>query len=128
MKQLVETEKFSNVDVSRSESNDPRLPADSLNAVLIVNAYHEIPEHAALLEHIRKALRPKGRLVIVEPITERRRDQSRAVQVEAHELAPEYVVGELRSAGFRVERLDSAFSANPVTSERNWIIVAVPGT
>jgi ubiquinone/menaquinone biosynthesis C-methylase UbiE len=127
LKQLVEREKLSNVDVIRGEPNDPRLSADSVNAVLIVNAYHEMPEHAAMLEHIRKALRPKGRLVIVEPITDRLRDELRAVQVKAHELAPEYVVAELHAAGFRVERLDSAFSTNPVTNEMIWIIVAVPG-
>lgn len=128
LKQLAEKEKLSNVDVIRGEPDDPRLPADSLNAVLIVNAYHEMPQHAAILAHIRKALRPKGRLVIVEPITDRLRHGPRAVQVKAHELAPEYVVGELHSAGFRVERLDGAFSTNPVTSEINWVIVAVPGT
>jgi hypothetical protein len=61
--------------------------------------------------HSRRALRPNGRLVIVEPITDRLRDESRAVQVNAHELAPEHVVGELHAAGFRVERLDSAFSS-----------------
>ena len=127
LKQLVETDKLSNVDVIRSEPNDPRLPADSLDAVLIVNAYHEMPEHAAMLEHLRKALRPNGRLVMVEPITDRRRHDPRAAQVKAHELAPEYVVGELHTAGFRVERLDGTFSSNPVTGEINWIIVAVPG-
>lgn len=127
LKQLLRRDKLSNVDVIRSESNDPHLPANSLDAVLIVNAYHEMTEHAAMLEHIRKALRTNGRLVIVEPITDGRRHEPRAVQVKAHELAPEYVVGELHTAGFRVERLDSAFSSNPVTSEMNWIIVAVPG-
>jgi ubiquinone/menaquinone biosynthesis C-methylase UbiE len=128
LKQLVEKDKLSNVDVVGGESNDPQLPANSLDAVLIVNAYHEMAEHAAILEHIRKALRASGRLVIVEPITDKRRHQAREVQVKAHELAPEYVVGELHSAGFRVERLDGAFSTNPVTGESNWIIVAVPGS
>jgi ubiquinone/menaquinone biosynthesis C-methylase UbiE len=111
LKQLAEKEGLSNVDVIRGELNDPRLDANSLDAVLIVNAYHEIPEHAAMLGHIRKALRPNGRLVIVEPI---------------RELASEYVVTELRAAGFRVERLDASFARNPVTSEMTWIIVAVP--
>lgn len=127
LKQLVEKEKLSNVDVIHAEPDDPRLPDGSVDAALIVNAYHEMSQHAAVLAHLRKALRPKGRLVIVEPITERRRDEPRAAQVKAHELAPEYVVGELHAAGFRVQRLDGAFSTNPVTSEINWIIVAVPG-
>lgn len=127
LKQLVERDTLSNVDVIRGEPDDPRLPANSLDAVLIVNAYHEMTEHAAMLEHIRKALRSNGRLVMVEPITDRRRHEPRADQVQAHELAPEYVVGELHTAGFRVEWLDSVFATNPVTSEMNWIIVAVPG-
>ena len=128
LKLLVGKEQLSNVDVIRAESADPHLPAASLDAVLIVNAYHEMTEHGAILEHIRKALRPAGRLVIVEPITDRLRHESRGAQVKAHELAPEYVVGELHSAGFRVERLDGAFSTNPVTNEVNWLVVAVPGT
>jgi precorrin-6B methylase 2 len=126
LKRLVETHKLLNVDVIRGEPTDPNLPPGSLDAVLIVNAYHEMPEHASMLEQIRKALRATGRLVMVEPITDRRRQEPRAAQVKAHELAPEYVVGELYAAGFRVERLDSAFSSNPVTGEMNWIIVAVP--
>jgi ubiquinone/menaquinone biosynthesis C-methylase UbiE len=126
LKLLVEKEQLANVDVIRGESADPRLPAASLDAVLIVNAYHEMTEHGAILEHIRKALRPSGRLVIVEPITDRLRHESRGAQVKAHELAPEYVVGELHSAGFRVERLDGIFSTNPVTNEINWLIIEVP--
>lgn len=128
LKLLIDKEQLSNVDVIRGESADPRLPAASLDAALIVNAYHEMTEHGAILGHIRKALRPTGRLVMVEPITDRLRHEPRGVQVQAHELAPEYVVRELHSAGFRVERLDGAFSTNPVTAETNWLIVAVPGT
>ena len=127
LKQLVEKEQLSNVDVIRGEPDDPHLPSDNLDAVLIVHAYHEMTQYATVLEHIRKALRPNGRLVIVEQITERLRDEQRAAQVKAHELAPEYAVGEMHSAGFRVMRLEGAFAANPVTKETNWLIVAVPG-
>jgi hypothetical protein len=56
-----------------------------------------------MLAHTRTALRPKGRLVIVE-LTEARRDETREVQLKAHDLGPEYVVSELHAAGFRVER------------------------
>lgn len=128
LKQLVGKEKLPNVDVVRGEPNDPHLEANSVDAVLIVHAYHEMREYGAMLSHIRKALRPKGRLVIVEQITESRRDESREVQVKAHDLAPEYVVTELHAAGFRVERLDANFTTNPATKDMNWIIVATPGT
>jgi hypothetical protein len=65
--------------------------------------------------------------VIVEQITEARRDETRDVQVKAHDLAPEYVVTELHAAGFRVERLDANFTTNPANKDMNWIIVATPG-
>lgn len=128
LKQLLEKEKLSNVDVIRGEPDDPRLPSGSLDGALIVNAYHEMVQHATILGHIREALRPTGRLVIVEQITDGLRDEQRARQVKAHELAPEYVVGELHASGFRIEQLDGVFSRNPATKERIWILVAVPGT
>ena len=128
LKQLAQKEKLPNVDVIQGDPNDPHLGPNSVDAVLIVHAYHEMREHGAMLAHIRKALRPKGRLVIVEQITEARRDEPREVQVKAHDLGPEYVVNELHAAGFRVERLDSNFTTNPATKDINWIIVATPGT
>lgn len=65
--------------------------------------------------------------MIVEQITEARRDVSRDVQAKAHDVAPEYAVNEVHTAGFRVERLDSNFTVNPATRDINWIIVATPG-
>jgi SAM-dependent methyltransferase len=128
LKQLAQKEKLVNVDVVQGDPNDPRLETGSVDAVLIVHAYHEMREQAAMLAHIRKALRPKGRLVIVEQITEARRDETREVQVKAHDLGPEYVVAELHAAGFRVERLDANFTTNPATRDTNWIVVATPAT
>jgi FkbM family methyltransferase len=127
LKQLAQKEKLPNVDVIQGEPNDPHLEANSLDAVLMVHAYHEMREHGAMLAHIRKALRPKGRLVIVEHVLERHRDEARDVQVKAHDLAPEYVVTELHAAGFRVERLDANFATDPADKNNNWIIVATPG-
>ena len=127
LKQLAHKEKLSNVDVIHGESNNPHLEPESVDAVLMVHAYHEMREHGVMLAHIRKALRPKGRLVIVEQIAESRRDAPRDVQVKAHDLGAEYAVAELHAAGFRVEQLDANFTRDR-TKDLNWIIVAVPGT
>jgi ubiquinone/menaquinone biosynthesis C-methylase UbiE len=91
------------------KADDPMLPDGGVDAVLIAYAYHEMTEYAAMLRHIREALRPDGRLVVIEGISEKNRDAARERQVENHELSPEYVERELRAAGFElvngVERL-----------------------
>src|SRR5204862_17453 len=60
-----------NVETRLGKPDDPMLPANSVDAVLISNAYHEMLEHAAMLTHIRAALRPEGRLVVIESISEK---------------------------------------------------------
>jgi len=47
-------------------AEDPRLPAGALDAALIVDTYHEFDDPEALLRNIAKALRPQGRVGIVD--------------------------------------------------------------
>lgn len=56
-----------------SKANDSLLQAASFDAVLISNAFHEMTEHAAMLAHVRQALKPTGRLVVIESYVEGRR-------------------------------------------------------
>jgi SAM-dependent methyltransferase len=79
---------------------DPKLAPASLDAVLIANAYHEFTERAAMLERIRIALKPGGRLVVIEAISTAKRNAAREEQVKTHELAPELLLEELKAAGF----------------------------
>ena len=72
LKERIAREGLENVEVITGDSTDPRLPGP-LDAVLIVNAYHEMSEHQPMLDRIRQALRLEGRLVIVEPIANNRR-------------------------------------------------------
>ncbi len=79
----------------------PREPADRLDGALIVNAYHEFAEHSSMLRHVRAALKPGGRLVLVEPIA-RAEDTVRAAQTRRHTIAIELVENELKEAGFEI--------------------------
>ena len=47
-------------------NDDPRLPEASLDAILIVNAYHEMIEFDAMLRAMHRALKPGGRLGIID--------------------------------------------------------------
>lgn len=124
-----------NVEVIRGDENDPHLPADRLDGVLVVNAYHEFAEYAAMLGHIRGALKPGGRLVLVEPIPRRSEDTTRAAQTKRHTIAIELVEGELAEAGFEVVARDIGFVARPAhqaegaaggerVTPTDWLLVA----
>jgi ubiquinone/menaquinone biosynthesis C-methylase UbiE len=48
------------------EIDDPGLPPDSVDVVLLVDAYHEFSHPREMMLGIRRALRPGGRVVLVE--------------------------------------------------------------
>ncbi len=120
----VAEELLANVDVVLGEPDDPRLPVATLDAVLIVNAYHEMDAFQPILQRIRRALKPDGRLVLVEPFDRKRRGESRAAQTKAHSLAPTFAEEELRVAGFDVTALRDPFVRTG--GEEQWLMVAQP--
>jgi predicted methyltransferase len=58
-------ERLRNVETVLGTAVDPKLPAGSLDAVLIVDAYHEMEQPVALLKNVVKALKPGGVIGIV---------------------------------------------------------------
>jgi tRNA A58 N-methylase Trm61 len=100
--------------------------------VLVVNAYHEFAEYAAVLAKVREALKPGGRLVVIEPTPRRAEDTTRAAQTRRHTIAIEFVEAELAHAGYDIVRRDPAFVSRPAHRETNgstvtptdWLLVA----
>jgi predicted methyltransferase len=117
---------YRNVTVTKGTVTDPHLPAGTLDAALIVNAYHEMAEHQAMLQAIRAALKPTGRLVIVEPISEQKRTAARDEQTREHEIAPEFALQDARAAGFRIIGLEDPFTTRGRTLE--WMLTVTPTT
>ena len=62
----VAREGLRNVRTVLGSSEDPRLPAGALDAVLIVDTYHELENPDALLRNIAKSLKPQGRVGVVD--------------------------------------------------------------
>lgn len=121
----LEEDLLTNVDVVQGEVADPHLPVDSLDAVLIVNAYHEMDRFEAMLDHLRRALKPGGRLVLVEPLDPKLRGESRASQTKAHSLDAGSAERELRAAGFEVIGLRDPFVRREQSEE--WLMIAQRG-
>ena len=65
VRQRKEREKLEQVEPVLGESGDPHLPS-GLDSVLIVDSYHEFREFDRMLQAVFRALKPGGRLVIVD--------------------------------------------------------------
>jgi ubiquinone/menaquinone biosynthesis C-methylase UbiE len=91
-----------NIEVRVGTTDDPMLGSGSVDAVLVSYAYHEMTEHEAMLRRIRTALRPGGRLVVIEAFVKSNRHLPREEQAKKHELAPEFLEDELRATGFEI--------------------------
>jgi ubiquinone/menaquinone biosynthesis C-methylase UbiE len=100
LRRKVEEGKAGNVEVVEGKEDDPLLPKGELDAVLVVDAYHEMEEHRRMLGHMRDALKPGGRLVIVEHMPGTALlGKPRIEQQDRHSLSPAFVEADLAEAG-----------------------------
>jgi SAM-dependent methyltransferase len=58
--------KLTNVRLALGEPHDPRLPASSLDAAILVHMYHEVIQPYGLLYNLAPALKPGARIGIVD--------------------------------------------------------------
>lgn len=82
--------------------DDPRLPAETLDAILVVNAYHEFREYDAMLQGLYRALKPGGQLAIIDGADDP--GQPRSVYYRRHRMPAEVVREDAARAGFRFLR------------------------
>ena len=66
LQRRVRREGLRNVQVVRGDTHDPRLPAASVDVAIMIHMYHEIEQPFALLWNLATAMRPGGRLVILD--------------------------------------------------------------
>jgi SAM-dependent methyltransferase len=66
LQERVRKEGLGNVTLGLGEPHDPRLPVGSADVALLAHVYHEIAQPFAFLHNLAPALKPGGRLAIVE--------------------------------------------------------------
>ena len=59
-------EGLSNVRYVLGVGNDPKLPPNAFDAILVVDAYHEVEDRVAMLSGLARALKPQGRIGVVD--------------------------------------------------------------
>lgn len=62
----VKKEHLSNVKAILSRADDPLLPPNSIDAVLLLKTYHEVANPNMLLRNLRPALRPGAKVGIID--------------------------------------------------------------
>jgi predicted methyltransferase len=91
-----EQEKTAAITPVLASADDPRLPRGALDLVLIVDTYHHLDDRLAYLERLAAALKPAGRVAVVDW---EKRDLPVGPPAE-HKLAREAVIAEMQAAGY----------------------------
>ena len=101
----VSREGLANVKAVLGSTNDPMLPSGSLDAVLLVDAYHEIElgNRVAVLSSLARSLKPQGRIGVIDF-----RLEGTGPGPEADErVSPDVVVKDAERAGLRLLRQET---------------------
>ncbi len=95
----VQREGLKNVVPVLGEPLDPRLPAEALDAVLIVDTYHEMEDPVVLLRHIAGSLKKSG---LVGVVNHTKRGFGPGPPMEER-VDPEQVIREAQAAGLKLK-------------------------
>jgi len=85
-------EKLENVKTILSKPEDPLLPPDSVDAVMLLKTYHEVADPVMLLRNLRAALRSGAKVGIID----------RNGNGEDHGVEKEVVIREAKEAGYQL--------------------------
>ena len=94
-------ERVANVTLVHGAVDDPKLPAASLDLVLLVDVYHEFSAPQAMLRGLRAALKPGGRLVLLEY---RKEDPDVPIRLE-HKMSVAEARAELQAEGLVLSKV-----------------------
>jgi len=112
--------KITNVTLIEGTFDDPKLPPASVDLALMVDVYHELSQPQAMLRHLLEALKPGGRLVLLEY---RKEDPTVPIKPE-HKMSVAEAKMEVEAEGFTLTKVDEAlprqhiliFTAKPSAS------------
>ncbi len=92
---------LANVTLVQGLADDPMLPAAAFDLILMVDVYHELAAPQIFVRRLKAALKPGGRLVLIEF----RLEDPRVPIREVHKMSVAQVREELAADGFRVDQV-----------------------
>ncbi|HLG99341.1 MAG TPA: class I SAM-dependent methyltransferase [Bryobacteraceae bacterium] len=101
IRERAQQEKVTNVQTVLDTPSDPQLPAGALDLILLVDVYHEFSQPQAMLDHMRDALKPNGRLVLLEY----RKEDPAVPILPDHKMSVSEVKAEVEPEGFQFDQV-----------------------
>jgi len=92
---------FANVSYVLGTGTSPRLPDRSVDLVFIAYSYHEFSEPEAMMAAIKQALKPGGRVFVLEFAKESRSAPASAT----HKMSLEEIRSEIEPLGFELDQM-----------------------
>ncbi|MCX7664284.1 MAG: methyltransferase domain-containing protein [Gemmataceae bacterium] len=83
--------KVENIELILGKEDDPKLPEEKIDLILMVDVYHEFAYPYEMTEKMIKALKPSGRLVFVEF----RKEDEKVLIKEVHKMSEAQVLKEM---------------------------------
>jgi SAM-dependent methyltransferase len=93
---------ITNVTLVQGTTDDPKLAPASVDLELMVDVYHELSQPQAMLRRLREALKPGGRLVLLEY---RKEDPTIPIRFE-HKMSVAEARLEVEAEGFALSKVD----------------------
>lgn len=87
-----------NIKPVLATAEDPGMPAEAFDLVLMVDVYHELSHPPEVLATVRKSLKPTGRLVLVEF----REEDADVPILPLHKMSQSQVLKELTANGLKL--------------------------
>ena len=100
----LQADKITNVTLVQGEIDNPRLPAATLDLELLVDVYHEFSAPQTMLKQLRDALKPAGRLVLLEY---RKEDPSIPIRPE-HKMSVAEAKLEVEAEGYTLSQVNES--------------------
>jgi ubiquinone/menaquinone biosynthesis C-methylase UbiE len=95
---------ITNVTLVQGAIDDPKLAPASVDLAMMVDVYHELSQPQAMLRHLKNALKPGGRLVLLEY---RKEDPTVPIKPE-HKMSVAEAKMEVEAEGFTLAKVDEA--------------------
>jgi cyclopropane fatty-acyl-phospholipid synthase-like methyltransferase len=90
--QRAQKENLHNIKTIIGAADDPKLPAITIDSVLLLKTYHEVAKPIDLMRNLRASLRPQAKIGIID----------RSGNGEDHGVEKKVVIREVTEAGYRL--------------------------